>query len=135
MSGPPPPPPPGPPPPPAVKAAAPPTESRGGLLSSIEGFKKGGLKKAVTNDRSAPITDEKAAAKAPPMGGMGMGMPHQEALENLLPQELLHQHQLDPLDLVVFLLVECQNFVLKTPEVHPLQLPACQEWRDRHLLQ
>jgi hypothetical protein len=32
---------------------------RGGLLSSIEGFKAGKLKKTVTNDRSAPIIDSK----------------------------------------------------------------------------
>ena len=56
MSGPPPPPPPGP-PPPVVKSAAP--QNRGALLNSIEGFSKGKLKKAETNDRSTPITANK----------------------------------------------------------------------------
>ncbi|EDO48255.1 predicted protein [Nematostella vectensis] len=46
------PPPPVSPPPPA--AAPPKTEGRGALLSSISGFSKTGLKKAMTNDRSAP---------------------------------------------------------------------------------
>lgn len=32
-------------------------EERSGLLSSIEAFKKGKLKKAATNDRSAPIVE------------------------------------------------------------------------------
>src|SRR5690606_6754787 len=30
-------------------------KNRGALLSSIEGFKKGGLKKTQTNDRSSPV--------------------------------------------------------------------------------
>ncbi|RUS82137.1 hypothetical protein EGW08_010111 [Elysia chlorotica] len=59
VSSPPPPPPsapppasaPPPPPPPSSAAAG---SSRGALLSSISGFSKSGLKKAVTNDRSAP---------------------------------------------------------------------------------
>eukprot|EP01125_Pyxidicula_operculata_P001959 TRINITY_DN1190_c0_g6_i1.p1 TRINITY_DN1190_c0_g6~~TRINITY_DN1190_c0_g6_i1.p1 ORF type:complete len:422 (-),score=122.90 TRINITY_DN1190_c0_g6_i1:191-1456(-) len=56
--GPPPPPARGPPPPPPA-AGGPtqmpaPQEGRGDLLSSIEKFKKNNLKKAVTNDRSAP---------------------------------------------------------------------------------
>ena len=48
-----------PPPPPPPSAGAPPPKATGerkDLLSSIEGFKKGKLKKAETNDRSAPIT-------------------------------------------------------------------------------
>jgi hypothetical protein len=32
------------------------TKGRGALLGSIEGFSKGKLKKASTNDRSAPVT-------------------------------------------------------------------------------
>ena len=40
--------------PPVPPVDRPPTEKRGALLSSIEGFTKGKLKKAVTNDRSAP---------------------------------------------------------------------------------
>lgn len=62
MDGPPPPPPPGPPPPPAPAAVkvgggdAGGTQNRGALLSSIENFKKGGLKKAVTVDKSGPAT-------------------------------------------------------------------------------
>ncbi|GFO45019.1 mitochondrial ribonuclease p protein 1 homolog, partial [Plakobranchus ocellatus] len=55
-------PPPPPPPPPAAAGAAPPppppsassNSSRGALLNSITSFSKNGLKKAVTNDRSAP---------------------------------------------------------------------------------
>jgi len=62
-------PPPGGPPPSATKPAP------KALLGSIEGFKKGGLKKAVTNDRSSPILKTE---KTPPGGGMPMpggGMP------------------------------------------------------------
>jgi PX domain-containing protein kinase-like protein len=44
-----------PPPPPSGPPPPPPSENRGALLGSISGFRKGGLKKAVTNDRSAPI--------------------------------------------------------------------------------
>jgi len=52
-------PPPPPPPPPSAAVVAnyeapPPAESRGALLGSIQNF-SGGLKKTVTNDRSAPI--------------------------------------------------------------------------------
>ena len=43
------------PPPPAPSSAPPPSSSgRGALLSSITGFQKGGLKKTVTVDKSAP---------------------------------------------------------------------------------
>lgn len=56
---PPPPPPPGPPPPgppaPPPPAPRPSNAGRGGLLSSIEGFSKGKLKKAVTVDKSKPL--------------------------------------------------------------------------------
>jgi hypothetical protein len=49
----------GPPPPPAAPAVkvggGAPAEGRGALLSSIAGFSKGGLKKATTVDKSAPI--------------------------------------------------------------------------------
>jgi len=44
----------GPPPPPPSFGSPPSEPGRGALLDSISGF-KGGLKKAVTNDRSAPI--------------------------------------------------------------------------------
>jgi Ran GTPase-activating protein (RanGAP) involved in mRNA processing and transport len=78
--GPPPPPPGGPPPPPAApkapkadsksKSSSKPSgdsEDRSQLFSSINGF-KGGLKKTVTNDRSAPILkEEKKPAGIPPM--------------------------------------------------------------------
>jgi len=41
---------------PAQKTTPPPkTQERGALLSSICDFKKGGLKKAVTNDKSKPL--------------------------------------------------------------------------------
>jgi hypothetical protein len=67
------PPPPGPPPPPAAPAGkiggGDPSQNRGALLSSIEGFSKGGLKKTVTNDRSAPVTKNSPA----PAGGGGGG--------------------------------------------------------------
>lgn len=55
-SVPPPPPPPGPglPPPPPPAAVPKPQPGRGAMLSSITGFNKGKLKKAVTNDKSAP---------------------------------------------------------------------------------
>lgn len=55
---PPPPPAPGPPPPPPPSSGLPPPPDAGrtALLGSIEGFSKGKLKKAQTNDRSAPIT-------------------------------------------------------------------------------
>ena len=60
---------PGPPPPPPPPAAAfkppPATKGRGDLLKSIEGFKKGGLKKAETVDKSGP------AIVAPKPGGGG----------------------------------------------------------------
>lgn len=45
---------PAPPPPPAPQRTQPGNHQRGALLSSIEGFKKGGLKKAQSNDRSGP---------------------------------------------------------------------------------
>lgn len=67
----PPPPPGGPPPPPAPAAkvgGAAPAAGRGALLSSIEGFSKGGLKKAKTVDKSAPILKTE---KTPPGGGGG----------------------------------------------------------------
>ncbi len=51
--GPPPPPPPGPPPPPPPSQAPPKAPGRNALLSDISKGAK--LKKAVTNDRSAPI--------------------------------------------------------------------------------
>lgn len=48
------PPPPAPPPPGNSAPAAAPPPARAALLGSIAGFSKKGLKKAVTNDRSAP---------------------------------------------------------------------------------
>lgn len=59
---PPPPPPPAPgapPPPPPPVAVARPAAGRGALLDSIEGFKKGGLKKTVTVDKSKPLLSTK----------------------------------------------------------------------------
>eukprot|EP01119_Soliformovum_irregulare_P006788 TRINITY_DN19212_c0_g1_i1.p1 TRINITY_DN19212_c0_g1~~TRINITY_DN19212_c0_g1_i1.p1 ORF type:complete len:603 (-),score=47.28 TRINITY_DN19212_c0_g1_i1:22-1830(-) len=67
-----------PPPPPPVVASSNPT--RAGLLSSIEGFKKTGLKKTTTKDRSSPLTSRTVSAgdsspsspsssRAPPIGG------------------------------------------------------------------
>lgn len=52
-------PPPPPPAPPAPPAFTPPPASndRKKLLGSIEGFKKGKLKKSETNDRSAPVLE------------------------------------------------------------------------------
>ena len=43
--------------PPSPRPTPPPSRSsdRGALLGSIEGFKKGKLKKTVTNDRSGPL--------------------------------------------------------------------------------
>lgn len=82
--GPPPPPPmpkaggPPPPPPPAFKAAEThedydepePSGERNALLSSISNFKKGGLKKAQTNDRSTPIlTKDKGSSGGGAPGG------------------------------------------------------------------
>jgi Ran GTPase-activating protein (RanGAP) involved in mRNA processing and transport len=70
-----------PPPPPAVKVApeydSPPEGGgeRNALLSSISNFKKGGLKKAVTNDRSGPSLSkggDNSGKAAGPMGGIGM---------------------------------------------------------------
>jgi WAS/WASL-interacting protein len=45
---------------------------RAGLLGSIEGFKKGKLKKATTNDRSAPILDGSGESSAPASTGGGL---------------------------------------------------------------
>ena len=51
-----------------------PSEGRNDLLNSISGF-KGGLKKTVTNDRSAPVlTEKKSGGGGGPMG-MGRGGP------------------------------------------------------------
>lgn len=62
----PPPPPPGPPPPPAAGppkvGGGNPSKGRGALLDSIQAGKR--LKKTVTNDRSAPVTDAKGEKKA-----------------------------------------------------------------------
>merc|ERR1712137_108776 len=59
-----------PPPPPSAPAFKPPpkTAGRGDLLNSIEGFKKGGLKKAQTVDKSGP-----AVAKPSSSGGVSSG--------------------------------------------------------------
>lgn len=53
-----------PPPPPAVTAAPPKTAGRANLLKSIEGFKKGKLKKAETVEKSAPLQKPTASATA-----------------------------------------------------------------------
>jgi PX domain-containing protein kinase-like protein len=55
MSAPPPPKPPAAPKAPPPPAAGRKEPGRGALLGSIEGFKKGGLKKTVTVDKSAPV--------------------------------------------------------------------------------
>jgi len=73
---PPPPPPPAAPPPPTASAPPAMTKDRGALLSSIEGFKKGKLKKAQTVDKSGPVLSNKPTAAAPavsPGGAPGGG--------------------------------------------------------------
>ena len=67
----PPPPPPGPPPPSQNRAPA--QAGRGALLQSIEGFKKGGLKKTVTVDKSAPVVKTTNNANASPAIGSSGG--------------------------------------------------------------
>jgi hypothetical protein len=51
-----------------VVAAPPPAAGRGALLSSINGFNKGGLKKAKTVDKSAPVVSKDSGG-----GGGGGG--------------------------------------------------------------
>jgi len=46
---------------------------RGALLSSIQNFGKGGLKKVTTNDRSTPIVKKEDEGKASSSGGGGGG--------------------------------------------------------------
>ena len=108
-----------PPPPPPPSAGAPPPKATGerkDLLSSIEGFKKGKLKKAETNDRSAPFPFvffpfyffkikflEKKKKKNQSL---------KEAVAVLAGEEAC-------------LLEECQNFHQKqhSPQLAPVQLP------------
>jgi len=72
-------PPPAPAPPPAPTAPVVKSESfdsppeRGALLSSIQNFGKGGLKKVSTNDRSVPVVSKEEEKKASGGGGGGGG--------------------------------------------------------------